>query len=105
MEFLFVHKLIIFLIDVVAATLGGMIYLNNPKGKMNKIFILMVISMLVWVNFAFFARLFQNSIFLKADSMSINKEATRASFASVMMPQELFQMAARHSVIEHHIFL
>jgi signal transduction histidine kinase len=64
-EFPFINKLLVFLIDVVAVGLGLMVYFNNPKGKMNKIFILMVILMLFWVNFAYFARIFRDIIFLK----------------------------------------
>ena len=55
-EFAFIHNLIVFLINVTALGLAGIVYFNNPKGKMNKIFVLMVVSMLGWVNFAFFAR-------------------------------------------------
>jgi len=62
---LFVHKLLVFLIDIAALALGAMVYMNNPKGKINKVFVLMVVLMLFWVNFAFLSRLFQESVFLK----------------------------------------
>ena len=56
-DFLIFHKLTVFLISIIAIWLGSLVYFNNPKGKINKIFVLMVVSMLGWVNFAFFARL------------------------------------------------
>ena len=57
MEFAFFNKLIVFLISAIAIWIGGLVYLNNPREKINRIFVSMVILMLFWVNFAFFARL------------------------------------------------
>lgn len=63
MEFLLLNKLLVFLIDVIAIWLGGMVLFNNPRKKINQIFILMVTLMLSWVNFAFFARIIGESNF------------------------------------------
>ncbi len=71
MEFIFLNKLIVFLISAIAIWLGGLVYFNNPRGKINRIFVVMVVLMLSWVNFAFFARLIGpdtsdlSSLFLK----------------------------------------
>jgi signal transduction histidine kinase len=55
-EFLLINKVLIFFINVIALWLTFLVYHNNPKGKINKLFILMTASMLFWVNFAYFAR-------------------------------------------------
>jgi hypothetical protein len=63
-EFLLVNKILIFFINAIALWLAFLVYRNNPKGKINKLFILMAVSMLSWVNFAFFARIVgQNQIY------------------------------------------
>ncbi|MCK4453879.1 hypothetical protein KAU51_00835 [Candidatus Parcubacteria bacterium] len=55
-EFLLINKVLIFLINAIALWLALLVYKNNPKGKTNKLFILMTVSMLFWVNFSYFAR-------------------------------------------------
>ena len=55
-EFFLVNKVLIFLINAVALWLAFLVYHNNPKEKINKLFILMTASMLFWVNFAYLAR-------------------------------------------------
>ncbi len=57
MDFSFFNKLIVFLIDIIAVWIGVLVCSSKPRKKINWIFILMVILMLFWVNFAFFARL------------------------------------------------
>jgi len=56
LEFIFIHKLIVFLVSIIALILGGIVYFSSPNKKANRIFVLMVFLMLCWVNFAYFAR-------------------------------------------------
>ena len=55
-EFLVINKILIFLINTIALWLAFLVYYNNPRAKINTLFILMTASMLFWVNFAYFAR-------------------------------------------------
>ena len=70
-EFLLINKVLIFLINAVALWLAFLVYHNNPKREINKLFILMTVSMLLWVNFAFLARyvgqgqIYQSLLFIK----------------------------------------
>lgn len=57
----FYNKFLVALITIVGITLAIIVYRNNPKEKLNKIFFLMVIYMLFWVNFAYLARLIGKS--------------------------------------------
>jgi len=54
--FLFWNKILVFIINGIGIYLAGWIYLSNPKRKLNKIFIWMVIFMVFWITFAYFAR-------------------------------------------------
>ena len=51
------NKILVVLIDLVGIWLGGTVYQHNRKGKLNRIFIGMIILMFVWINFAYLARL------------------------------------------------
>ncbi len=51
------NKLLIILIDLIGIWLAFLVYRNNSKEKINKIFLVMVGLMFAWVNFAYFARL------------------------------------------------
>ena len=51
-----IHRTIIFLIDIAGVCLCFLVYRNNSKSKVSKFFILMMISMFFWVNFAYLAR-------------------------------------------------
>jgi len=70
-EFLLINKVLMFLINAVALWLAFLVYHNNPKREINKLFILMTVSMLLWVNFAFLARyvgqgqIYQSLLFIK----------------------------------------
>ncbi|MGB2762259.1 MAG: ATP-binding protein [Minisyncoccales bacterium] len=70
-EFLLINKVLVFLINAIALWLAFLVYYNNPKAKINKLFILMTASMLFWVNFAYFARfvgqnqIYQSLLFIK----------------------------------------
>jgi signal transduction histidine kinase len=56
-EFLVINKVLIFLINAIALWLAFLICYNNPAAKkINRLFVLMTASMLLWVNFAYFAR-------------------------------------------------
>lgn len=50
------NKILVALINLIGIWLAILVYQNNPKGKLNRVFILMVILMFFWVNFAYFAR-------------------------------------------------
>ena len=71
LEFIFIHKFIVFLISIIALILGWLVYFNGPRKKENRIFLLMVFLVLIWVNLAYFARTIGteysvlSSIFLK----------------------------------------
>jgi len=51
------NKIFVILIDLIAIWLAFTVYVNNPKGKLNKTFLWMTVFMFLWVNFAFLARL------------------------------------------------
>ncbi len=51
------NQIFVVLIDLIGIWLAILVYRNNPKGKLNKIFLWMVVYMFGWVNFAYLARL------------------------------------------------
>lgn len=65
------NQIFVVLIDLIAIWLAFIVYSNNPKGKTNKIFALMTLFMLLWVNFAFFARLFSYNTVLAKNFLRI----------------------------------
>lgn len=50
------NKILVVIINLIAIWLAFLVYKNNPKEKLNRTFVLMVVSMSFWVNFAFLAR-------------------------------------------------
>ena len=59
MDYLFFYKFfisLIILIDIIGAWLAFLVYRSNPKGKINRLFVLMIIFMFFWVTFAASAR-------------------------------------------------
>ena len=59
-EFALINKILVFAINLFAVWLISVVFSNNPKGKVNLIFVMMSLCMLLWVNFAWFARLVMN---------------------------------------------
>ena len=57
MEMILIHKILIVLINAIGVLLACFVYFSNPRAKINKLFVIMTISMFVWVNFALFARI------------------------------------------------
>ncbi len=55
-EFPLINQVLVFLINAITLWLAFLVYHNNPKGKMNRLFIGMALLMLFWVNFAYLAR-------------------------------------------------
>lgn len=55
------NKILVILIDLIGILLAILVYRNNPKGLVNRIFLIMVVLMFSWVNFAYFARLVAQS--------------------------------------------
>lgn len=53
---LFLSKLTILLIDAIAIYLAVIVYRDNRKGKINKIYLIMTVLMLTWINFAYIPR-------------------------------------------------
>ncbi|MCK4592351.1 hypothetical protein KAT63_02830 [Candidatus Parcubacteria bacterium] len=51
------NKLLILLINFIAIWLAIIVYNNNRRGKLNKMFLGMIVSMFLWVDFAYLARL------------------------------------------------
>lgn len=51
------NKILVLLIDFIGIWLAIIVYNNNPKGKLNKIFFGMIVSMFFWVNSAYLAHL------------------------------------------------
>jgi len=51
------NKILILFIDFIAIWLAIIVYNSNRRGKLNKIFFGMIVSMFLWVNFAYLARL------------------------------------------------
>ena len=56
MPFLLLNQILVVIINTIAILIGFFVYRNDPKGKNNRILVLMVFFMLLWVNFAFLAR-------------------------------------------------
>ncbi|MDP2820973.1 MAG: hypothetical protein Q8O39_02125, partial [bacterium] len=56
-EFAIINKVLVFAIDLFAIWLISLVFSNNPKGRVNLVFVVMSLCMLLWVNFAWFARL------------------------------------------------
>ncbi|MFC1663932.1 ATP-binding protein [Patescibacteria group bacterium] len=64
-DFPFLNKTLVVLINLVGLWLSVLVYRQSSKQKMNKIFVLMVALMFFWVNFAYLARFFgKDQIFL-----------------------------------------
>ena len=53
---IFLNKIFIIVIDIIALFLAFIVFKDNPKGKINRIYLLMTLSMLGWVNFAYIPR-------------------------------------------------
>ena len=51
------NKILVLLIDFIGVWLAIIVYNNNPKGKLNKIFFGMIVAMFFWVNSAYLAHL------------------------------------------------
>ena len=58
------NQILIPVINFLAVAIGFLVYKHNPKGKVNRLLLIMVIYMLLWVDFAYIPRLIgvQNSI-------------------------------------------
>ena len=50
------NNILVVVINLIAIWLGFLVYRNNPKEKLNRTFVLMVVTMSFWVNFGYFAR-------------------------------------------------
>ncbi len=57
MPYLIFNQILVVLINAFAILIGIFAYKDDPKRKINKILILMIVFMLLWVNFAFIARI------------------------------------------------
>lgn len=57
LEWEFITKTLVFIINAVGTGLIFIVFLGNPKAKLNRIFVSMTLLMFVWVDFAFLARL------------------------------------------------
>ncbi len=57
LEWQFITKTLVFIINTVGTGLIFIVFLSNPRAKLNKIFVLMTLLMFVWVDFAFLARI------------------------------------------------
>jgi len=57
-NFLFLHKILVLIIDLSAIALAYIVYSKNPHGKINKIIFLMCFFMIGWVSFAYLGRFF-----------------------------------------------
>jgi signal transduction histidine kinase len=57
-NFLFIHKILVLIIDLSAIALAYIVYSRNPRGKINKIFFLMCFLMIGWISFAYLGRFF-----------------------------------------------
>lgn len=55
---LFLSKVLIFAIAIVAAFLAYWVFKDNPKGEINKIYLLMTLLMICWVGFAYIPRVY-----------------------------------------------
>src|SRR3989338_10623997 len=53
---IFLNKIFIIVINIIALFLAFIVFKDNPKGKINRIYLLMTLSMLGWVNFAYIPR-------------------------------------------------
>jgi len=56
-QFPLLNQILVVIIDLIAIWLAILVYRNNPKGKLNKIFLWMVVYMFGWVNFTYLSRL------------------------------------------------
>jgi signal transduction histidine kinase len=55
------NQVLVFLIDAGGVLLGAIVLLHNRKERTNQLFAVAVVLMLVWVNFAYFARVIGNA--------------------------------------------
>jgi len=53
-----IHKLFVLLINIVGVYLSCIVYSSNVRLSIKKLFVLMMIAMFFWVDFAYFARIF-----------------------------------------------
>ena len=53
---LFLNKILIAIIDLIAIFLAFIVFSDNPKEKVNRIYLWMTILMMAWVNFAYIPR-------------------------------------------------
>jgi hypothetical protein len=52
----FLSKVVVLLINITAVFLAFLVYRDDPKRKLNKIYLATIILMLTWVNFAYIPR-------------------------------------------------
>lgn len=66
---IFLSKIIVLSIDVTAVFLAFLVYQDNPKGKINKLYLATTFLMLIWVNFAYIPRLIVSRDYFTALTM------------------------------------
>lgn len=76
---IFLNKIIIVIINFTAVFLAFLIYKDNPRGKANKLYLLMTSMMMTWVSFAYFSRVCEKEYQLHDLSLILLKIAWLAT--------------------------
>lgn len=82
MDFWIIQRIIVVLIDIVSIWLGFLVYSHHSREKIGRAFALMVLIMLIWVNFAYAARLMGENQVLSEIFLKIAWFATPILLAS-----------------------
>ncbi len=106
-DFLFAHKAIVLIINLVGLWLSALVYGQKIKEKTNKVFVLMFVLMFFWVNFAYLARMFgQEQVHLSELCLKIAWFVTPLFFVSLyLFVITLFQKEQVYRGLTRLVFL
>lgn len=82
--FFYFNLILIILINILAISIGFLVYKHNPRGKINRTLILMTLFMILWVDFAYIPRLIgQENLDLSLSLLKVAWFVTPLFFASL----------------------
>lgn len=92
MEFSLINQILVFFIDIVGSWLAFLVYSVNKKKRVNQLFSLMTIFILLWVTFGFFANILNQTsqilLCLKLNLVAVFLFFIAMYFFSVYFPKE-----------------
>ena len=101
----FVLKILIFFINIIGIGLGIWVYSANPKARLNQIFPAITFLVLIWINFAYLARVFSYTswslLFIKITFASVPLFFIAFYFLAIYFIRE----EKRHKLLDFSIIL